>query len=114
VDLGRIVEQRLHHPPGLLDAVLPREALAVADQRGMEEHLVWRRALTALLGELHVQVDSLGPHRVGTLSIDHQPYAGRRVELDDQLVGLRALLPSGEPDPGRLLEDEPQLGLGDR
>src|SRR4051794_27744556 len=47
-------KQRLHDPPGLLDAVLPREAQAVAGHRGLESHLVEGRALAALLGEIHV------------------------------------------------------------
>ena len=45
----RRVEQRLHDPPGLLDAVLPREARRLADHRRVEQHLVGRRALTALV-----------------------------------------------------------------
>ena len=54
------VEQRLHHAPALLDAVLSLEALAVADHRGVKKHLVGRGALAALVGELHVQVDRSG------------------------------------------------------
>ena len=58
------VEQRLEDPPGLLDAVLPGEARAVAVHRGVQQHLVGRRALAALLRELHVEVDLLGLRRV--------------------------------------------------
>ena len=55
VDRRRRVEQRLQDPPGLLDAVLAGEARAVAVHRGVQQHLVGRRALPALLGELHVE-----------------------------------------------------------
>ena len=50
-------------------------------------------ALAALLGELHVEVDLLGLGRVAALRVDQQPDAGRRVELDDELVRLRAARP---------------------
>ena len=40
VDRRRRVEQRLHDPPRLLDAVLAREARALADHRRVEQHLV--------------------------------------------------------------------------
>ena len=45
VDRRRGVEQRLHDPPRLLDAVLAREARAVADHRRVQQHLVRRRRL---------------------------------------------------------------------
>ena len=34
------IEQRLQDPPRLLDVVLPREVGAVADERGVQKHLV--------------------------------------------------------------------------
>src|ERR1035437_3252141 len=46
---GRI-EQRPDHSPGGLDHVLTGEVGAVADQRGVQEHLVGGRVLAALLG----------------------------------------------------------------
>src|SRR5215211_576193 len=86
----RRVEQRLHHPPGLLDAVLAGEAGAVALHGGVQEHLVGGGALAALLGELHVEADLLGGGRVGALGVDQQPDPGGGVEPDDELVGLGA------------------------
>ena len=43
------VEQRLHDPPGLLDPVLAAEPRAVAQHRRVEQDLVRRRALAALV-----------------------------------------------------------------
>ena len=64
VDRGRRIKQRCNHAPGLLDAVLPGEVGAVADQRGVEQDLVRRRVLAALGGEFHIQIDRGGsaPH----------------------------------------------------
>jgi hypothetical protein len=111
MDLRRGVEQRLNYSPGLL---LAREGQAVADHRGVEEHLIRGRPFAALLRKLHVQVDSLGLHGVGAFCVHDQPDPGRGVELDDQLVGFRAPEPGREAELRRLLEDEPKLGLGDR
>ena len=86
---GRLVDQGRHDPPGLLDVVLAGEAGAVADHRGVQEHLVGRRPLAALLGELHVEVDLLRRGVVAALGVDQQPDPGGRVELDHELVGLR-------------------------
>src|SRR6185436_20484244 len=111
VNWGRRVEQRLHHPPGLLDAVLTREALAVANHRRMQEHLVRSRAFTAFLGELHVQLDRFRRGRSGAARVDDQPDPGRGVELDDELVRLRPVALVPETEARRVLEDEPKLGL---
>jgi hypothetical protein len=51
-----VVEQRLHDAPGLLDAVLPGEELAVADERGVQQPLVRFRRSAQLAGERGVQV----------------------------------------------------------
>src|SRR5262249_33849996 len=56
-DVGRVVEQRLHDAPGLLDAVLPGEELMVAGQPGVQQPLVRFRGLAQLAGERGVQVD---------------------------------------------------------
>jgi hypothetical protein len=56
-DVGRVVEQRLHDAPGLLDAVLPGEELMVACQRGVQQPLVRFRGLAKLAGERGVQMD---------------------------------------------------------
>ena len=96
----RRVEQRLHDPPVLLDAVLAREARAVAAHRGVEQDLVRRRALAALVRELHVQRDPLGLDRLAALGVDDHPDAGRRVELDDDLVRLGRPWPRA-PNPSR-------------
>ncbi len=86
-----LLEQRAADPPGLLDVVLAGEARAVADHRGMEEDLIRGRALPALLGELHVEVDVLGSGFVTALCVDQQTNPGGRVEPDHQLVGLGPL-----------------------
>ena len=58
VDRRRGVEQRLDDPPALLDVVLAGEMRwRRPTQRGVEQHLVRRRALAALLRELHVELD---------------------------------------------------------
>src|SRR4030095_6411374 len=107
------VEQRLHDPPGLLDAVLPREAGAVADHRRLEQHLVGRRALTALFRELHVELDPCPARLVGPVRWHEEPDPGRRVELDHELVGLRLAVDDAEAHLWWMLEDEPELGLQD-
>ena len=43
-----------------------------------------------------------------------EPDAGRRVELDHELVGLRAVALEAEPEPRRAAEDQAQLRLRDR
>ena len=65
VDRRGRVEKRLHDPPGLLDAILPGEARAVADHRRVEQHLVRRGSLPPLFRELHVELICSGrpcPH----------------------------------------------------
>ena len=70
----RRVEQRLHDAPGLLDAVLAREALAVTDHRRVQEHFIGRRALTAFLGsERYYVVKSVDSNTQVTLA---EPYEG--------------------------------------
>ena len=95
-----MVEQRRHHPPALLDAVLASEALAVPDQRGVQQHLVRRRALAALLGELHVEADLLRFDGSCTLRLEQAAGPGRGIELDDQLARLRSRA-SREAEPRR-------------
>ena len=43
----------------------------------------------------------------------HDPYPGRRVELDHGLVGLRSPVECREPETRRVLEDHADLRLGD-
>ncbi len=114
VDGRRRIQQRLEHPPGLLDPVLSGEPRAVATHRGVEEHLVRRRALATLQGELHVEVDGGGALPVGPVGLDRQPDAGGRVQPDHELVLLRPAIQEPEPELRGMLEDQPQLGLGDR
>ena len=89
VDRRRRVEQRLHDPPLLLDAVLTCEPQGLPVHRGLEQHLVRRRALTALVGELHVEADRLHRHRVRPPRLELEPDAGAWIEADHQLIGLR-------------------------
>ena len=65
-------------------------------------------------GELHVEVDDLGPRRAGAPGVEEQPDPGRGVELDDQLVGFRVVVREAEPQLRRSFEHEPDLGLGRR
>ena len=106
-----VVEKRLHHPPCLLDRVLSREAKHVSDQRRVEEHLVRRRPFPSLSGELHVELDR--PRPVLAVRLDDESYAGRGVELDDQLVRHDLPVERRETKLRRMLEDEPKLRLGD-
>jgi hypothetical protein len=53
--VGRVVEQRLHNAPGLLDAVLSGEELMVAGDRGVQQALVRLRRFAELAGERGVQ-----------------------------------------------------------
>ena len=110
----RRVEQRLHDPPRLLDTVLSREASALADHRGMQEHLVGSCTLTTHLGELHVEEDRCSLRRVGPVCVEHDPNASRRIEPDHELVGLRSSVERRETQVRRMLEDETNLGLRDR
>ena len=56
----------------------------------MQEHFVRRGRLPTLVGELDVERHRLRPLRVTTVRVDDQPRAGRRVELDHELVTHRA------------------------
>ena len=66
------VEQRLDDPPLLFHPVLAGEVRAVAHQRRMQQHLIRRGALAALLRELHVQLDLAGSGLVGALSVENR------------------------------------------
>ena len=48
------------------------------------------------------------------MGVEQQPHAGRRIELDHELVGLRVVRRLEEPEARGAPEHEPQLGLGDR
>src|SRR4051794_41727873 len=63
------VEQRLHDPPRLLDAVLAGEPRRLPHERGVEENLVGGRAFAAHLGELDVEVDRPGAGSVSTVGV---------------------------------------------
>src|SRR5436189_5424386 len=86
----RRVQQRLEDPPRLLDAVLAGEPGAVADHRRLQQDLVRGRPLLALLAEFHVEVDGFRLDVPGALRVQHEPDPGSRVELDDDLVRVRA------------------------
>src|ERR1700748_3618396 len=109
-----VLQQRRHHAPALLDAVLAREALAVADERGVQKHFIGRRALAALLRELHVEVDLLGLDLLVALGVDQEANTGRRIHLDDELARLGGSRPVREAQPGRPSEYDTKLGLRDR
>src|SRR5947209_819391 len=68
--VGRLVEQRLDDPPGLLDGVLAGEVGAVTDQRGVQQDLVRCRSLAAFLRELHLELDLARSRLVGAEGVD--------------------------------------------
>ena len=107
-DVGRVVEQRLHDAPGLLDAVLPGEVLVVAGHRGMQQHLVWLRRLAKLAGERGVQVDR-APELAGQRG-QLQPQARVRVDSQDDLVRLCPGRLGEEGQPGRTAQEQAHLG----
>jgi hypothetical protein len=76
VDRWRRIEERLHDPPRLLDAVLAGEAGGVPDHGRMEQDLVRRRPLAALFGELHVERDHVHTHRVRPVRVEDELRAG--------------------------------------
>ena len=55
-----------------------------------------------------------GLRRVGPVRGEDEPHAGRGIELDHELIRLALRVAQPEAQPGRELEDEPQLGLGHR
>ena len=69
----------------------------------MEQHLVGRRALAALLGELHVELDRAEPGWSARWASTMQADAGRGVELDDELVRLRVGVARPKPSLGGCL-----------
>src|SRR5690242_15109494 len=107
-DVGRVVEQRLHDAPGLLDAVLPGEELMVAGQPGVQQPLVRFRGLAQLAGERGVQVDRAPglPGQRGQL----QPQARVRVDPQHDLVGLGSGRLGQEGQPGGSGRGRPHLG----
>jgi hypothetical protein len=106
------VEQRLNDPPALLDHVLAGEVTGVADQGGVEQHLVGGGSLAALLGELHLEVDLGGAAAVGSLGVEHHADPRVGVDTEDQLAGLRAAARLADEGQARCVaKDEPQLGL---
>src|SRR4051794_15728543 len=115
VNRGWGVQERLEDAPALLDAVLTGEPGALAGHRGVQQDLVGGGPLPSLLGELQVQVDSLRHRGVGTLRVEQDSDAGARVQLDHDLVRLGPTRPPWEEaEPRRMMEDDAQLGLGDR
>ena len=49
VDLAGVVQQRLHDPPGLFDAVLAGEQLVITGQRGVQQPLVGQQRLAEVM-----------------------------------------------------------------
>ena len=87
----------------------------VADHRRVEQHLVRRRALTAHRGELDVEQDRPGRRRLSARcasSTMRTPVDGS--SLITNWFGSGPRLERGEPEPRRVLEDEPDLRLRDR
>ncbi len=80
-----------------------------------QQHLVGRRRLAALLGELDVEVDLLRAFQIGAVRVEDQARARRRIELDDELVRFRpAAAVLDEAELRGMAEHGAQLGLRDR
>ena len=92
----------------------PYEVLLHAAMIGDSSTSYGIRALAALLGELHVEVDLLGSGFVTALCVDQHTNPGGRMEPDDELVGLRPPPVRPVPEARRLPEDKPELPLIDR
>src|SRR4029077_6330866 len=90
------------------------EPRLVADHGRVEEHLVGRRALATLGGELHVELDRSDPSEAVRVRVAPDADPGGRVEVDHELVGLGVVTGWPESQTWRPLEDEPELGLGHR
>ena len=88
--LRRMLQQRRHDAPALLDAVLAGEVAGVARHRGRQQHLVGGGRLAALLRELHIEVDLRGARLVGPLGVERHAHAGAGIDPDHDLVGCRA------------------------
>ena len=109
----RCVEQRLHHPPCLLDSVLTREAGAVADAA--------RRAAAPRTASAPPR-----PRSANSMSSWIAPAPSARCASSSSLIpvdgsslttswfGSMLALERPEPEPGRMLEHEPQLRLRHR
>ena len=87
--------------------------VALAVHRRVEQHLVRRGALAALVREQHVEVDLLGVHAVGLVRFELELDARRRVEAHHELVRVGVGVAQLEAEARRLFEHEPQLGLRD-
>ena len=93
MDGRRRVDQGLHDPPRLLDAVLALEPRAVALHRGVQQHLVGRGPSSPSVPKSMSRLIGSGSRRLAALGLKRQPYTGGGVELDDELVGLAAGVP---------------------
>ena len=89
--------------------------VAVADHRRVQQHLVGRRALAALVRELHVEQD-----RRGTVPAVSARCASSTIRTPVEGSSLitswfgSGSVERGEAEPRRVLEDEPHLGLRHR
>src|SRR5215208_6409849 len=104
-----IIEQRLHDPPGLEHAVLPREP-RLGPREGVGEQPLVRSGLVAeLLLEKQVEVDPVEflLTRLLRLEEDTGPRVG--IDAEDDLVGRRDRA-AADAHGGRALQDDPHLG----
>src|SRR6185437_8300871 len=114
LDPRGMVEQRLDDAPFFFDRVLVGEERAVAGERRLKEHFVRGGAFAALPGELHLEADRLRAGRVSAMGIEDQTETGARIEPDDELVRLWRFTLAEERERKPSVEDEAELGLGDR
>ena len=111
---GWRVEQRLHDPPLLLHGVLAGEANGLTDHRGVEQHLVRSRALRRPRRRTPCRGGSARAARVGVacLELERMPVDGS--SLTTIWSGSASGAAQAEAEPRRVLEHEPQLGVGHR
>src|SRR4029453_3255442 len=86
MDRRRGIEERLHDPPGFLDAVLPHKANALADDRRMEHNFVGSRLLIRISRELNAEINWLSSENVDLLHTHDESDSRRWIETDDDLI----------------------------
>src|SRR5262249_47797809 len=102
-------QQWLHDAPLLVDSVLAGEPDRVADQRGVQQHLIWDRMLP---GEVPVEIYRACTLAVPAMRVHRHSQTRGGVEPDDEFARIRRV-ESGyvQPQLRRLTEDQPDLGL---
>lgn len=106
-EFPRVVKNRLHDPPRLLDSVLASEKLAIADQSGIQQSFIGPDRFTEVFGERGVQVNALP--RVAGLRGYLQAHARIWVDAQHNLVRLGRPAVGQESQPGNMVQEHPHL-----